>query len=260
MIDLRLGSDEKGDSGILAVICSIALVITNLSPFVIILEYTQGKRKLEKFPEWMFVTGILFASINLSYNVLFDDKYIILLHSFCLTAQILAATIFLFILANKNFSKWVLYVVIAYNLTIESLYIFSNALVYHLGIDFAEKTMKIADAVVLVLNVAATGQKIIDVFTKEDFTLIPVVTSICLFVTCLLNAIYGFLGFKEMNGYIFIPNLLGVLIAGVQVVAYLINSNKRGGVPPADETKNNEDDQNDGVNEEEDNACKLVGN
>ena len=260
MIDLRLEENEKGDSGILSILCYLAIVVTNLSPFVLILDYSKGKRKLEKFPEWMFVTGILFAAINLSYNVLFNDTLKILLHSFCLTAQILVATTFSFMLANKNFSKWFLYVVIAYNLTIEVLYIFSNAIIYHEGIKFAEKATKYVDAIVLVLNVAATGHKIFDVFKNEDFPLIPIVTSICQFITCLLCSIYGILGFKEMNGFVFIPNLLGVLLAGVQIVCYFLYSTKRGGIPPADETKNDDDSKIEGEGnvDDEENACKLL--
>ena len=250
--------EEESHSTILTILCTASTICLNLSPAVLFVQYFKQRKTLEKFPEWMFITAVFFASTNLSYGLLSSEKLSILSYGFCLIIQILFATIFLFLYANKNFSKWFLYVVISYDLALEVVYIFSNVLQFHHGQNVALNITKYVNAVVLVLNAAAPGQKIMDVFKNEDFPLIPIVTSISQAICCFLWTMYGF---ENMEVVIFVPNLLGILISGVQIVAYCVYSMKRSGIPPNTNAERSDSDLRDeeqrNINEDE-NACKLL--
>ena len=255
---LRNLDEVENHSTILTILCIISTICLNLSPAVLFFEYYKQRRVLEKFPEWMFITAIFFASTNLSYGLLSNEKLIVFSFGFCLVVQIFYATVFLFLYANKNFSKWFLYVIITYDLTLEILYIFSNVLKFHNGKIFAQNATKYVNAVVLILNAAAPGQKILDVFKNEDFPLIPIVTSICQIICCILWTIYGF---GSMNAVIFVPNLIGILISGLQIMTYFVYFSKRQGIAPTTSERSDSDirdEEQKNINEDE-NACKLLG-
>lgn len=240
-------------SEIVPVLGTILAVGLNLSPCVLFYEFFKGKRELSTIPEMMFVVGVFCSTTNLAYGLLKDDINLYLNSAICDMIQIIYATIYLFFYANKNFVKWFLYVFIAWNLTLETLYIFQNVISYHTSKDFAVEFTGWFNVFMTVLNAGAPGQKIIEVFKTENFMLIPIFTTIA---QILCSALWGFYGFNDMDLKLIIPNLIGVALCGVQIYAYFYFYIKRKGVPPTqkgDKEQNNGDEQ-DNVND------KLINN
>ena len=75
-------------------------------------------------------------------------------------------------------------------------------------------------------------RNIIHVFKTENFMLIPIFTTIA---QILCSGLWGFYGFADMDLKLIIPNLLGVLLCGIQIFAYFYYYIKRKGVPPKNE-------------------------
>lgn len=256
---IRLLEEEKDlTSTIFSILGTIISVGLNLTPCVLFYEFFKGKREIKSIPEMMFVTGVFCCTTNLTYGLLKQDIMLNISNSICLILQILYSTLFLFFYANKNFSKWILYVFIAWNLTLEILYIFVDVIPYHTSKNFGTEFNGKFNIVIGLINVITPGQNIFKVFKSEDFTLIPIVTII---FQCLCSSFWGIYGFKDMDSNIIIPNVLGVVLALTQIIIYYYFYCKRKGVPPKKEETNNEnEEQNDEREEKEDGENKDENN
>jgi hypothetical protein len=231
---------------------TILAVWLNLSPLVLFYEFFKGKRDLKSIPEMMFVIGVFCCTTNLAYGLLKEDKNLYINSSICEIIQILYATVYLFFYADKDFSKWFLYVFIAFNLTLEILYIFYDVIAHHTSQKFGEDFTGWFNVFMTVCNAGAPGQKIIDVWKTGNFMLIPIVTTIC---QILCSALWGFYGFKDMDLKLIIPNLLGVALCAIQIFSYYYFYLKNHGKPPSDK-KDLEEDENE---EQQDNGkSKLI--
>lgn len=237
-------------TSILGTIISVGL---NLTPSVLFYEFFTGKREFKSIPEMMFVSAVFCSSTNLAYAIIKVDIMLIISNTICDLLEVLYSTIFLFFYANKNFSTYLLYLLIAYDLTFEIIYIFADAIKFHTSKKLAQKITGIVNIVIGLINVIAPGQNIFKVFKTEDFTLIPIVT-ICF--QCLCSAFWGFYGFKDMDINIIFPNILGTVLAIIQISIYFYFYCKRKGVPPEKSKKDPELEEGDDEEKEEDNNLK----
>ena len=220
-------------------ICGTVLAVgLNLSPGVLFYEYFKGKKDFKDIPEMMFVVGVFCCTTNLAYGLIIKDKSLYLNGAICEIIQITYATIYLFLYANKDFSKWFLYVFIAYNLTLEILYIFADVLSYHISVDFADNLTGWFNTVLTILNAGAPGQKIIEVFKTENFTLIPIFTT---FAQILCSGLWGVYGFVIMNPKVIVPNVFGVILCLIQIITYFFFFCIYHGVPPLKKDSNEQE-------------------
>ena len=232
---------------IVSILGTIISVGLNLTPSVLFYEYYKGKREFNSIPEMMFVSGVFCCSTNLSYAIVKEDTMLIISNCICDTLQVLYSTLFLFFFANKNIPMWILYLVIALDLTFEVIYIFSDAIKFHTDKDFTLYFTGIFNIGISLINVVTPGQNIVKVFKTGDFTLIPIVT-ICF--QCLCSSFWGFYGFKDMDEMIIIPNLLGVFLTIIQMSTYFYFYCKNKDVFPKAIKSCEDDDDNDNDNEE----------
>lgn len=225
---------------------TILAVGLNLSPCILFYEYFKGKRELKTIPEMMFIIGIFCCTTNLAYGLLKQDLNLYLNSCICEVIQISYGTVYLFLYAQKNFSKWLLYVFIEFNLTFEILYIFYDVIKYHTSRSFAIEFTGWFNVVMTVFNAGAPGQKIIEVWKTQNFMLIPIWTTIA---QILCSALWGFYGFADMDLKLIIPNLLGVALCAAQIFSYFYFYIKLHGTPPNTPEKNIKEDEN--IKEEE---------
>jgi solute carrier family 50 protein (sugar transporter) len=244
-------------ANIVPVLGTILAVALNLSPIVLFYEFFKGMRELSSIPEMMFVTGVFCSTTNLAYGLLKDDMNLYINSAICDIIQIIYATLYLFLYAQKDFTKWLLYVFIAWNLTLEILYIFADVLKYHLGQEFALQFTGWFNVGMTVINAGAPGQKIIEVFKTGNFMLIPIYTTI---TQILCSGLWGFYGFADMDFKLIIPNLLGVLLCGIQIFAYFYYYIKNKGVPPELEIKEKKEEKEENEENEENGSSKLINN
>lgn len=230
---------------------TILAIGLNLSPGILFYEFFKGKRELNTIPEMMFVVGIFCCTTNLAYGLLKEDSNLYLNSSICEIIQIVFATVYLFFYAEKDFTKWFLYVFIAFNLTLEVLYIFYDVISHHTSQQFGEDFTGWFNVFMTVCNAGAPGQKIIEVWKTQNFMLIPIYTTI---VQILCSGLWGFYGFKDMDLKLIIPNLLGVALCAIQIFSYYYFYVKNHGVAP----KDNEEIPKSESNEEDDGKDKLI--
>ena len=247
---------EEEDSIATKVVSILGTMISvglNLTPIVLFYEFFKGKREFKSIPEMMFVSGVFCSSTNLAYGIIKGDGMLILSNTICDSLQVGYTTLFLFFFAEKDFAKYLLYLIIAYDLTFEIIYIFSDVIKFHTSKDVALNFTGIFNIVIGLINVVTPGQNIIKVFKTEDFTLIPIIT-ICF--QCLCSSFWGFYGFKDMDIMIILPNLLGVVLTILQIAVYYYFYCKRKGVPPEKPKKEGEIEDDLEENEENDNGPK----
>ena len=114
--------------------------------------------------------------------------------------------------------KFLLYVFIAWNLTFEVLYIFGDVIEYHSSNEFAEYFKGIFNIFMTVFNAAAPGQKILTVYRKLDFTLIPIFTTVAQLLCSGLWGVYGiFIGDPKT----ITPNVIGSILCILQILVYI---------------------------------------
>jgi len=260
---LRILEEEVStESLVMGILGSIISVGLNLTPIVLFYQYFKKERLLKEIPEMMFVSGVFCSSTNLAFGIILNDKILITSNTICETLQILYSTIFLFLYSNKNISKFLLYLIIAYDLTFEVIFIFANVIEFHAGHDAAENFTGAFNSIIGVVNVIAPGQNIIKVFKTEDFTLIPIVTII---FQCLCSTFWGVYGIIQGNIWMILPNLIGTTLTIIQMGTYLLFYCKRGGVPPKKkensqikEEREDEDEENNNKKEDEENQQNLI--
>ena len=254
-----LDEDDNLATKIISILGTIIAVGLNLTPSVLFYEFFTGKREFKSIPEMMFVSGVFCSSTNLAYAIIKRDTMLILSNTICDLLQILYSTVFLFFFANKNFSTYLLYLLIAYDLTFEIIYILADVIRFHSSKKVAQNVTGIVNVIIGIVNVVAPGQNIFKVFKTEDFTLIPIVT-ICF--QCLCSAFWGFYGFKDMDIMIIFPNLLGSVLAIIQISIYFYFYCKRKGIPPKKinkddaEIEEGNDEEKEEKEEKEDNTLK----
>ena len=242
-------------SDIVTIFGTILAVLLNLSPGVLFYQYFKGEKMFKDIPELMFVVGVFCCTTNLAYGLLLKNKNLYINGAICEIIQVSYATIYLFIYADKDFSKWFLYVFIAYNLTLEILYIFADVFKYHFGFDFADNFTGWFNVALTVLNAGAPGQKLIEVWKTGNFTLIPIVTT---FTQILCSGLWGIYGFTILNPKVYVPNVFGVILCLVQITSYFIFYIKNNGVAP--NTPSKEKKTNKKEEEKDSGTTKLIDN
>ena len=108
----------------------------------------------------MFFSGVFCSSTNLAYGIIKGDGMLILSNTICDSLQVGYATLFLFFFAEKDFAKYLLYLIIAYDLTFEIIYIFSDVIKFHTSKDVALNFTGIFNIVIGLINVVTPGQNI----------------------------------------------------------------------------------------------------
>ena len=226
---------------------TILAVGLNLSPIVLFYQFFRKQKEFKDIPEMMFLVGVFCSLTNLGYGILVNDPGLYINSIICTIIQIIYATLYLYFYAEKNFSKFLLYLFISYDLSAEVLYLFADVFEHHMGYNNAENFTGIFNIVITVLNAGAPGQKIIEVWKTKNHTLIPIVTTIFQ-ILCSANwALYGiFRGLEK----IIIPNVLGVVLCAVQIFSYYFWYFKNGGKKPETseeegETKEESNNEND---------------
>lgn len=260
---LRILDDENSvESLVTGILGNIIGFGLNLTPFVLFYELYKGKRRLKDIPEMMFISGVFCGSSNLAYGIIKNNKMLYIPSIVNDSLQIFYSTIFLFLYSNKKISTFLLYIIIAYDLTFEEIYIFVNVLEFHWGYAVAESITGGVNSTVTVINAITPGQNIIKVFKTEDFTLIPIVTNI---FQCLCSTFWAIYGFILMDKWMIIPNVFGSVLALVQIATYFYFYCKRNGKPPEREEKNKikdeyeeEDEDKDNKNEDQENQINLI--
>ena len=256
--------EEGGIVG--TIVSSIGTMISiglNLSPILLFYRFFKKQAPIETIPETMFITGIFCCATNLAYGILQEDKILIISNGVCYGLQIFYGTTFIFIKNAKLIDKLLLYLIIAWDLSFEVLYIFANVLPFHTSTDFAISFTGIFNIVIGTLNVITPGQNIIKVFRTSDFTLIPIVT---IFFQCACSSLWFVYGLSKPDIYMIIPNLLGTVLTVIQISTYYYFYFKRHGIPPTrkeegedtDQQKNAENDTIGNSDDKPENEQKLI--
>jgi hypothetical protein len=237
---LRFLADEKPiGSVIVSAIGTMISIGLNLTPILLFYRYFKGTAGLETIPEMMFITGVFCCATNLAYGIIKDDKILKISNGCCYGLQILYGTIYIFITNKHQVHKLLLYLLIAWDLSFEVLFIFGNILEFHFGNNFANRFTGIFNIVIGTLNVITPGQNIVKVFKTQNFTLIPIVT---IFFQCTCSTLWFVYGLTDMDPMMIVPNLIGTVITTIQMATYFFFYCKLHGVPPESPKKEGEEE------------------
>ena len=237
---LRFLADEKPiGSVIVSAIGTMISIGLNLTPILLFYRYFKGTAGLETIPEMMFITGVFCCATNLAYGIIKDDKILKISNGCCYGLQILYGTIYIFITNKHQVHKLLLYLLIAWDLSFEVLFIFGNILEYHWGNAFANKFTGITNIIIGTLNVITPGQKLFQVFKTGNFTLIPIVT---IFFQCACSTLWFVYGFSDMDPMMIAPNGIGTLITALQIATYFFFYCKLHGIPPKEKKEGEEEE------------------
>lgn len=237
---LRFLEEEKPIGAV--IVSSIGTMISiglNLTPILLFYRFFKGTAGLETIPETMFITGVFCCATNLAYGIIKDDKILKISNGVCYGLQILYGTIYIFITNKNQVHKLLLYLLIAWDLSFEVLFIFGNILEFHFGNNFANKFTGIFNIVIGTLNVITPGQNIVKVFKTQNFTLIPIVT---IFFQCTCSTLWFVYGLTDMDPMMIVPNLIGTVITTIQMATYFFFYCKLHGVPPESPKKEGEEE------------------
>ena len=237
---LRFLEEEKPIGAI--IVSSIGTMISiglNLTPILLFYRFFKRTAGLETIPETMFITGVFCCATNLAYGIIKDDKILKISNGVCYGLQILYGTIYIFITNKNQVHKLLLYLLIAWDLSFEVLFIFGNILEFHFGNNFANKFTGIFNIVIGTLNVITPGQNIVKVFKTQNFTLIPIVT---IFFQCTCSTLWFVYGLTDMDPMMIVPNLIGTVITTIQMATYFFFYCKLHGVPPESPKKEGEEE------------------
>ena len=237
---LRFLAEEKPiGSVIVSAIGTMISIGLNLTPILLFYRYFKGTAGLETIPEMMFITGVFCCATNLAYGIIKDDKILKISNGCCYGLQILYGTIYIFITNKHQVHKLLLYLLIAWDLSFEVLFIFGNILEYHWGNAFANKFTGITNIIIGTLNVITPGQNLIKVFKTGNFTLIPIVT---IFFQCACSTLWFVYGFSDMDPMMIAPNGIGTLITALQIATYFFFYCKLHGIPPKEKKEGEEEE------------------
>ena len=98
----------------------------NLTPIILFYNFFRKNASLNTIPETMFISGIFCCATNLAYGIIQDNQILKISNGVCYGLQIFYATIYIFIKAHKQIEKLLLYLLIAWDLSFQALYIFGN--------------------------------------------------------------------------------------------------------------------------------------
>jgi hypothetical protein len=236
----RFLEEEKPIGAI--IVSSIGTMISiglNLTPILLFYRFFKRTAGLETIPETMFITGVFCCATNLAYGIIKDDKILKISNGVCYGLQILYGTIYIFITNKNQVHKLLLYLLIAWDLSFEVLFIFGNILEFHFGNNFANRFTGIFNIVIGTLNVITPGQNIVKVFKTQNFTLIPIVT---IFFQCTCSTLWFVYGLTDMDPMMIVPNLIGTVITTIQMATYFFFYCKLHGVPPESPKKEGEEE------------------
>ena len=255
-----LENEITTESLVMGILGSIISVGLNITPSYLFYQYFKGQRQLKEIPEMMFISGVFCSSTNLAYAFIIKDPIMIISNTICDGLQIIYATIYLFLYSNKKISQFLLYLLVAYDLTFEIIFIFADVIEYHTSNKVAETFTGGFNSVISVINVITPGQNIVKVFKTENFTLIPILTIIA---QCFCSTFWGIYGLFKLDIWICLPNLLGTILTVIQIVTYYYFYCKRNGIPPerkeeTDEENNNGNENNDDDNIDSENKKNLL--
>jgi solute carrier family 50 protein (sugar transporter) len=245
---LRFLADQPISAVIVSAIGTMISIGLNLSPILLFYRYFKKTAGIETIPEMMFITGVFCCATNLAYGIIKDDKILKISNGVCYGLQILYGTIYIFIINKNQVLKLILYLLIAWDLSFEVLFIFGNILEYHFGNSFALRFTGIFNIVIGTLNVITPGQNIVKVFKTQNFTLIPIVTII---FQCTCSTLWFVYGLTDMDWNMIVPNLLGTVITTVQIGTYYFFYCKLHGIPPPEPKKEGEEEEGNEENKEE---------
>jgi hypothetical protein len=236
---LRFLADQPIGAVIVSAIGTMISIGLNLTPILLFYRYFKGTAGIQTIPEMMFITGIFCCATNLAYGIIKDDKILKISNGCCYGLQILYGTIYIFITNKKQVHKLLLYLLIAWDLSFEVLFIFGNILEFHFGNNFANRFTGIFNIVIGTLNVITPGQNIVKVFKTQNFTLIPIVT---IFFQCTCSTLWFVYGLTDMDPMMIVPNLIGTVITTIQMATYFFFYCKLHGVPPESPKKEGEEE------------------
>jgi hypothetical protein len=260
--------EQKLSAIIVSAIGTMISIGLNLSPILLFYRYFKKTAGIETIPETMFITGIFCCATNFAYGIIKDDKILKISNGVCYGLQILYGTIYIFITNKDKVHKLLLYLLIAWDLSFEVLFIFGNILEYHFGNSFAQTFTGGFNMFIGTVNVITHGQNIIKVFKTGNFTLIPIVT---IFFQCTCSTLWFVYGLTDMDINMIVPNVLGTVITIIQIgTYYFFYCKHHGKVPPQPkkegeeeekgESKDNEGEKEEGKEEgkENDDKEKLI--
>jgi hypothetical protein len=245
---LRFLEEQPLSAKIVSAIGTMISVGLNLSPILLFYRYFKKTAGLETIPETMFITGVFCCATNLAYGIIKDDNILKISNGCCYGLQILYGTIYIFITNKGQVLKLLLYLLIAWDLSFEVLFIFGNILEYHFGNSFAKTFTGAFNMFIGTLNVITPGQNIIKVFKTGNFSLIPIVT---IFFQCTCSTLWFVYGLTDMDVNMIVPNLLGTTITTIQIGTYYFFYCKHHGVVPPQPKKEGEEEGKEGEKEGE---------
>ena len=190
--------------------------------------------------------------MTLSTKGLLSRSLLIISNGVCYGLQILYGTTYIFIKNAKRIDKLLLYLIIAWDLSFEVLYIFADVLAFHTSNDFAQTFTGGFNIFIGTLNVITPGQNIIKVFKTGDFTLIPIVT---IFFQCACSSLWFVYGLTDLDPNMIVPNLLGTVITTIQITTFYYFYCNLHGIPP----ERKEDDEQ-SPEQQKDGTTEQIGN
>ena len=150
------GTDKEEEASIggkiVSVLGTMISIGLNLTPILLFYRYFKKTAGLETIPETMFITGIFCCATNLAYAIIISDQIMTISNVVCYGLQVAYGTIYIFITNHKRIDKLLLYLIIAWDLSFEVLFIFGNILEYHWGKDFADDFTGIVNISDLIIN------------------------------------------------------------------------------------------------------------
>ena len=237
---LRFLEEQPLSAKIVSAIGTMISVGLNLSPILLFYRYFKKTAGLETIPETMFITGVFCCATNLAYGIIKDDNILKISNGCCYGLQVLYGTIYIFITNKGQVLKLLLYLLIAWDLSFEVLFIFGNILEHHFGNSFAKTFTGAFNMFIGTLNVITPGQNIVKVFKTGNFSLIPIVT---IFFQCTCSTLWFVYGLTDMDVNMIVPNLLGTTITTIQIGTYYFFYCKHHGVVPPQPKKEGEEEE-----------------
>ena len=238
---LRFLADTQSIGAIIvSAVGTMISVGLNLSPILLFYRYFKKTAGLETIPETMFISGIFCCATNLAYGIIKDDKILKISNGCCYGLQVLYGTIYIFITNKGQVHKLLLYLLIAWDLSFEVLFIFGNILEFHFGNKFALTFTGAFNMFIGTVNVITPGQNIIKVFKTGNFTLIPIVT---IFFQCTCSTLWFVYGLTDMDVNMIVPNVLGTVITIIQIATYYFFYCKHHGKVPPQPKKEGEEEE-----------------
>ena len=205
---------------ILASVGAAIAIGLNITPIVLFIELCSKRKTVKEVPEMMFITGTFCSLTNLAYAIIIEDPNMTISNAVCTSIQLVWASCFLWFYTQGNFGKWFLFVLLALISAAAVLGACSYGLLMLVGKAMADTIVGWFNLIIGVINAGSPGQKILTVMRTGNYNLIPIVTAI---FQCACSTIWFFYGLGILNYKTWLPNLLGIVLSGLQVLAFFYN-------------------------------------